>query len=67
MLGNFVQWAAAVCLELSPQHFWCDAIDPLTGCPLVSCWMLMLAAAIKLGNGSLCHPLERCRQQMMRV
>jgi hypothetical protein len=35
MLAGFVQWATAVKQALGAQHFWCDAIDPLTGCPLV--------------------------------
>ena len=35
MLAGFVQWATAVKHTLGAQHFWCDAIDPLTGCPLV--------------------------------
>ena len=35
MLAGFVQWATAVKQALGVQHYWCDAIDPLTGCPLV--------------------------------
>lgn len=36
MLACFVQWARAVQTLLEGQHFWCDAIDPMTGRPMVS-------------------------------
>jgi hypothetical protein len=35
MLASFVQWAKAVRLAVGAQQFWCDAIDPLNGRPLV--------------------------------
>ena len=60
MLAGFVQWATALRQALDAQHYWCDAIDPLTGRPMVRhlCSMHSIALNCMIGAAQ-----RRCNRQ----